>query len=192
MKEVSSMSPKSPKKKLPKEVQKIMDLVQAQTSDRDLVLNMTQEELALLPDDPLLCALQTRIQAVIDDPVKSQQQPKLPALVFNVVCLFDSEIQEGGLLRFLLVYPDAAPVIASAFREMGAEAYCILYEVFCDSHGINLMDLSEFHASTVEELQALNEKYPCSDFDSGYLALCKSDPLEKHLLSYVRAHLDAF
>lgn len=171
-------------------VQEFLELLKKQQDFDQWVVTLSPNELAKLPDDQLLCALQARIEAAINQ--ETPTQPAVSALAFHILCLFDMEVQNGGLCQFFVNYPHAAPYVVSAFREVGAQAYGVLYEVFCTKNAIDPENLAEFDIDEKEEYEALCKKYSFSDFDDAYYALYESDPLEKHVIPYVRARLEDF
>ena len=106
---------------------------------------------------------------------------------------YEEEINNGGLCQYF-VNPSrlAAPFLLESLKEIGAFKYAGLLSDFLTVNGIEANDLSSFIIKDLSEFQAQNKRYPFDAYDDAFYSLYAAEPLNDHLMAYVRRHIEEF
>ena len=151
------------------------------------VCALSPSGLMLLPDDDLRLALDARISHEINPLRAAESIEALDTVRRSVytVDVFDAEVQAYGLEFFLTNESRLlAPLVAEAFREIGAIQHAGLFERFIIRHGINLQLLTESDIAPI--------RLPLAQFNEAYRQLNEQSPVESLLIAYARDHIEEF
>ncbi|MBR5490023.1 MAG: DUF4375 domain-containing protein [Oscillospiraceae bacterium] len=163
-------------------------------AQRDAVyLQMSTEELATLPDDELFSAVWIRTENIVsskEDLLEGFNSLNDEQRVFYAVNYLEMEVNNGGLCQFFVNSSRmVAPIVSEYMGIIGAIEHKKLYNAFIEKHQINTNDLSSFDSDTIEVFQSQYECYPFDEYDDAFYEL---EPLQNHLVSYVKKHIEKF
>ena len=156
-------------------------------------LQMSTEELATLPDDEMFSAVWIRTENIVsskEDLLEGFNSLNDEQRVFYAVNYLEMEVNNGGLCQFFVNSSrTVAPIVSEYMGIIGAIEHKKLYNAFIEKHQINTNDLSSFDSDTIEVFQSQYERYPFDEYDD---AFCELEPLQNHLVSYVKKHIEKF
>lgn len=156
-------------------------------------LQMSTEELATLPDDEMFSAVWIRTENIVsskEDLLEGFNSLNDQQRVFYAVNYLEMEVNNGGLCQFFVNSSRmVAPIVSEYMGIIGAIEHKKLYNAFIEKHQINTNDLSLFDSDTIEVFQSQYERYPFDEYDDAFYEL---EPLQNHLISYVKKHIEKF
>ena len=156
-------------------------------------LQMSTEELATLPDDEMFSAVWIRTENIVsskEDLLEGFNSLNDEQRVFYAVNYLEMEVNNGGLCQFFVNSSRmVAPIVSEYMGIIGAIEHKKLYNAFIEKHQINTNDLSSFDSDTIEVFQSQYERYPFDEYDDAFYEL---EPLQNHLISYVKKHIEKF
>ena len=156
-------------------------------------LQMSTEELATLPDDEMLRAVWIRTENIVsskEDLLEGFNSLNDEQRVFYAVNYLEMEVNNGGLCQFFVNSSRmVAPIVSEHMGIIGAIEHKKLYDAFIEKHQINTNDLSSFDSDTIEVFQSQYERYPFDEYDDAFYEL---EPLQNHLVPYVKKHIEKF
>lgn len=156
-------------------------------------LTVSTEELSQLSDDELICAVWARTENIVlakEDISEGFHSLNEEQRVFYAVNYLEMEVNNGGLCQFFVNSSRiVAPVVGEYMGIIGAIEHQKLYEEFIETHQIDTNDLSSFDCETVEIFQAQYDRYPFDEYDDAFYRL---EPLQNHLVAYVKKHIEKF
>ena len=156
-------------------------------------LQMSTEELATLPDEEMFSAVWIRTENIVsskEDLLEGFNSLNDEQRVFYAVNYLEMEVNNGGLCQFFVNSSRmVAPIVSEYMGIIGAIEHKKLYDAFIEKHQINTNDLSSFDSDTIEVFQSQYERYPFDEYDDAFYEL---EPLQNHLVSYVKKHIEKF
>ena len=156
-------------------------------------LQMSTEELSTLPDDEMFSAVWIRTENIVsskEDLLEGFNSLNDEQRVFYAVNYLEMEVNNGGLCQFFVNSSRmVAPIVSEYMGIIGAIEHKKLYNAFIEKHQINTNDLSSFDSDTIEVFQSQYERYPFDEYDDAFY---EWEPLQNHLVSYVKKHIDKF
>ena len=156
-------------------------------------LQMSTEELATLPDDEMFSAVWIRTENIVsskEDLLEGFNSLNDQQRVFYAVNYLEMEVNNGGLCQFFVNSSRmVAPIVSEYMGIIGAIEHKKLYNAFIEKLQINTNDLSLFDSDTIEVFQSQYERYPFDEYDDAFYEL---EPLQNHLISYVKKHIEKF
>ncbi len=156
-------------------------------------IQIPAENLLKLSDDALLNAVWVRTENVVsskEDFMEGFHSLNDEQRIFYAVNYFEMEVNNGGLCQFFVNSSRmVAPVVSSYMGMIGAIEHKNLYDSFVEKNQINTSDLSSFDCETVEDFQSQYERYPFYEYDDAFYRL---EPLQKHLIAFVKNHIENF
>ena len=156
-------------------------------------LNASTEQLSQLSDDELICAVWARAENIVlskEDMSEGFLSLNEEQRIFYAVNYLEMEVNNGGLCQFFVNSSRmVAPIVSDYMGIIGATEHKKLYDSFIEKHQINTYDLSSFDCETVEVFQSQYDRYPFDEYDDAFYEL---DPLQNHLISFVKKHIDKF
>lgn len=156
-------------------------------------LKMTTDELSQLSDDELFSAVWTRTENIVsskEDLLEGFNSLTEEQRIFYAVNYLEMEVNNGGLCQFFVNSSRmVAPIVSEYMGIIGAIEHKKLYDAFIEKYQINTYDLSSFDCETVEVFQAQYDRYPFDEYDDAFYEL---EPLQNHLISFVKKHIEKF
>lgn len=156
-------------------------------------LQMTTAELSELTDDEFFNAVWTRTENIVsskEDLLEGFNSLNEEQRIFYAVNYLEMEVNNGGLCQFFVNSSRmVAPIVSEYMGIIGATEHKKLYDTFIKKYQINTNDLSSFDCDTVEVFQSQYERYPFDEYDDAFYEL---EPLQKHLISFAKKHIDKF
>jgi len=156
-------------------------------------LKASTEELSQLSDEELICAVWARTENTVrskKDMLEGFYSLNEEQRIFYAVNYLEMEVNNGGLCQFFVNSSRiVAPVVGEYMGIIGAKEHQKLYEEFIKTHQIDTNDLSSFDCETVEVFQEQHERYPFDEYDDAFYVL---EPLQTHLVAYVKKHIEKF
>ena len=156
-------------------------------------IKMSIPELSQLTDDELFTAVWTRTENIVsskEDILEGFNSLNEEQRIFYAVYYLEMEVNNGGLCQFFVNSSRmVAPVVSEYMGIIGATEHKKLYNAFIEKHQINTNDLSSFDSDTIEVFQSQYERYPFDEYDDAFYEL---EPLQNHLVSYVKKHIEKF
>ena len=156
-------------------------------------LQMSDEDLLKLSDDEIFNSVWTRTENIVsskEDLLEGFNSLNEEQRIFYAVSYLEMEVNNGGLCQFFINSSRmVAPVVSEYMGIIGAAEHKKLYDTFIKKHQINIYDLSSFDCNTVEAFQSQYERYPFDEYDDAFSEL---EPLQNHLVSYVKKHIEKF
>lgn len=154
---------------------------------------MPTADLLKLSDDELFNAAWIRTENIVsskEDLLEGFNSLNKEQCIFYAVSYLEMEVNNGGLCQFFVNSSRiVAPFVSEYMGIIGATEHKKLYDTFTEKHQINLYDLSSFDSETVEVFQSQYERYPFDEYDDAFYEL---EPLQNHLVSYVKKHIEKF
>ena len=156
-------------------------------------LKMSTEELSQLSDDELFDAVWTRTEKAVstkDDLLEGFNSLSEEQRIFYALYYLEMEVNNGGLCQFF-VNPSriVAPFVSEYMEIIGAKEHKELYDTFIEKHQIDISDLSSFDTETIDEFQNQYERYPFDEYDDAFYEL---EPLQNHLIEFIKGHIEKF
>ena len=154
---------------------------------------MSAEELAALPDDELLNAVNARIAAVIGD--EEDETARIALLnneqrIIYVADLYQAEVNNGGLCQYFVNDSRfTAPMLCDALATIGAEAHRMHFDVFIRDNAIDLTNLESFAINHIRQYAKMEKRYPFEAFDNAFYAM---PSIEEPILAFIRTHITKF
>lgn len=156
-------------------------------------IQMPTEELAKLSDDELFHAIWVRTENIVsskEDLLEGFNSLSEEQCIFYAISYLEMEVNNGGLCQFFVNSSRVvAPIVSDYMEIIGATEHKKLYDAFIEKHQINLYDLSSFDSETVEAFQFQYERYPFNEYDDEF---CKLEPLQSHLIPFLKKHIEKF
>lgn len=156
-------------------------------------LKLSAAELAQLPDAALFEAVCARTENIVSS--KADLSEGFHALndaqrVFYAVNYLEMEVNNGGLCQFFVNSSRLiAPFVSEYMDVIGATAHKELFDGFISKHQIDINDLSSFDCDCVEDFRSQYEHYPFDEYDDAFYRL---EPLQNHLIPFVKKHIEKF
>ena len=156
-------------------------------------IKMSVSELSKLSDDEIFNAVWTRTENIVsskEDLLEGFNSLNEEQRIFYAVNYLEMEVNNGGLCQFFVNSSRiVAPVVSDYMGIIGATEHKKLYDTFIEKHQINTQDLSSFDCETVEVFQSQYERYPFDEYDDAFYKL---EPLQNHLISFVKKNIEKF
>lgn len=157
---------------------------------------MTAEELSELSDDELCSAVLYRIDKELDtalgkrrkgEPADWAQSLSQPKRVLYTLSYTEADIQNGGVLSFLICNGAFAPFVSDALKEIGAQEHLALFDKFVADTQLDLNHLPDLSPENDPESTNAGLYRKAEEFDRAYRAL---PPLDIPFARYIRLHMD--
>lgn len=156
-------------------------------------VKMSVSELSKLSDDEIFNAVWTRTENIVsskDDLLEGFNSLNEEQRIFYAINYLEMEVNNGGICQFFVNSSRiVAPVVSDYMGIIGASEHKKLYDTFIKKYQINTYDLSSFDCETVEVFQSQYERYPFDEYDNAFYEL---EPLQNHLISFVKKHIEKF
>lgn len=156
-------------------------------------IKMSVSELLQLTDDELFYAVWTRAENIVsskEDFLEGFKCLSEEQRIFYAVNYLEMEVNNGGLCQFFVNSSRmVAPIVSEYMEIIGATEHKKLYDAFIEKYQINTHDLSSFDCETVEVFQSQYERYPFNEYDDAFYEL---EPLQNHLIPFVKKHIEKF
>ena len=102
--------------------------------------------------------------------------------------MFEMEINNGGLCQFFVNSSrECAPFIGEALEAIGAIELKSLFEQFVKDNDIDVIDLSSFEITDVEEYEAQTQRFDFDKFDDRFY---DDENFHQQVIDYFRVNCD--
>ena len=169
------------------------DLPKEIARQQELYRNLSTEELAALSDEDLFVACKLRIDVIVDacaDSAEAFARLNDHQKVVYALDYLEMEVNNGGLCQFFVNSSRVvAPYVSDYMALIGASEHKALFDGFINQYGIDLNDLSSFIIHRHRDYEAQTKRYPFDEYDDAFYEL---EPLQNHLISFVKKHIDKF
>ena len=156
-------------------------------------LSLSVDALSALPDEDLILAVIARIENIIekyDDWESGVNSLNRSRKVVYSLNWLESEVNNGGLCQFFVNSSRmVAPFVSDYLETVGAHEHKKLYDGFVEKYRIDLTDLSFFDVEKAEEFAEKAEAYPFDEYDDAFYGM---EPIETHLIKFVREHIEDY
>ena len=173
----------------------IIKAMEEQDRKNERFAAMTADELLALPDDDLCPAILYRIDKELDStlgkrkkgtPAEWAQSLNHAKRVLYTLSYAEADIQNSGVLYFLVGNGGFARFVSDALHEIGAEEHQSLFDQFVTDSGLELSDLPDLSPENDPESQNAALYRKMEAFDRSYRALPALDIPFAH---YIREHI---
>jgi hypothetical protein len=158
--------------------------------------NMTGEQLCKLSDESLVTTIIERID--FNNKNKSTENEKLAALnnterITYTAAWFDWEVQNGGLYQYFSNSSRyTAPYLSETLKSIGANQIETCFKNFITKYNVELANMDDFHAKSVEEYTLKEKLYPYDEFNKKFVELYEKENILTLTAKYIRDHISDF
>ena len=156
-------------------------------------IKMSASELSQLSDEELFEAVWNRTENIVsskDDFADGFNDLNDEQRIFYAVNYLEMEVNNGGLCQFFVNQSRMfAPIVSAYMGVIGATEHQKLYDTFIEKQHIDTNNLSSFDCDTIEDFQSQYKRYPFDEYDNAFYEL---EPLQNHLISFIKKHIEKF
>ena len=191
-------------KRLSEENPKFNEIMEKLADDPELFLSEAMEnydemkllhgkELLELSDEDLFEAVYFQnidIAEKAEDEDKELEQFAGARRTVYILCLFDSEIQNGGLCQFFVNSSRVvAPYVSESLKIVNANEHLALFEQFITANNLDVSNLDSFKVFSKRGYIKQTKRFDFASFDDKYYEL---PALQEKVVAYIKDNINEF